>query len=189
MMIYFTADNHFCHQNIISTCERPFTDVHEMNKAMIERWNTHVTPRDEVYILGDFLYRGTGKEANEILSKLKGRKYLIKGNHEKYLSEPDFKQDAFEWVNDYHVLKYDGKAIVLFHYPMLSWHKSHRGSIHLYGHVHNSAERNPEFGEKIKLLGSRAINVGVDVNDFYPVSIKRILEMVGENEEKNKSVT
>jgi calcineurin-like phosphoesterase family protein len=61
---------------------------------------------------------------------------------------------------------------------MLSWYKSYHGSIHLYGHVHNSAEKHPEFTEKIKLLGSRALNVGVDVNDFYPVSIKQIQERV-----------
>jgi len=179
-MIYFTADNHFCHNNIISSCQRPFQDVNEMNKEMIDRWNSYVTQNDEVYILGDFLYKGSANEANNILAKLKGRKYLIRGNHEKYLSDTGFKQEAFEWVKDYHVFSYEGIEFVLFHYPMLSWHKSHRGSIHLYGHVHNSAEKNDEFAGKVKMLGNRAINVGVDVNDFYPFSIKKILEMAGD---------
>jgi calcineurin-like phosphoesterase family protein len=152
-----------------------------MNKEMIERWNSYVTARDEVYILGDFLYKGTGREANKILEKLKGRKYLIKGNHEKYLTDPEFKPDAFEWIKDYYFLKYEGKELILFHYPILSWNKSHHGSIHLYGHVHNSAFKHPEFGEKIKMLGTRAVNVGVDVNDFYPVSIKQIVEKSGSN--------
>ena len=177
-MIYFTADNHFCHGNIIGSCQRPFNNMHKMNKVMIERWNSCVNANDEVYILGDFQYRGTGKEANEILSRLKGRKYLIKGNHEHYLTDQFFRPEAFEWIKDYFVLKYEGMEFILFHFPMLSWHKSHYGSIHLYGHVHNSALLYPEFGEKVKLLGPKAINVGVDVHDFYPVSIKKIIEMV-----------
>ena len=185
-MIYFTADTHFCHGNIIGSCNRPFTNVDEMNQTMIDKWNSYVKVRDEVYILGDFLYRGNGLDANNILSRLKGRKYLIKGNHEKYLTDPTFKPEAFEWVKDYHVLKYEGVEIIMFHYPMLSWHKSHHGSIHLYGHVHNGGDKNPGFGEKLKSLGPRAYNVGVDVNDFYPVSIKAIIDKVKEltNEQK-----
>jgi len=177
-MIFFTADTHFCHSNIIGSCERPFTDVFEMNKAMIDNWNSLITNRDEIYILGDFLYKGKGKDANEILSKLKGRKYLIKGNHEKYLDDPEFKPEAFEWINNYHIFKHEGVKIVLFHYPMLSWDGSYRGSVHLYGHVHNSGNNYPEYGEKLQLLGPRAFNVGVDVNGFYPVSIKEIFERV-----------
>ena len=177
-MIYFTADNHFCHGNIIGSCDRPFRDAAEMNKAMIEKWNSYVTDRDDIYILGDFLYRGTARDANEILSRLKGRKYLVRGNHEKYLDDPAFNQGAFAWVKDYHVLKYEkGLKIVLFHYPMLQWDGSHHGSIHLYGHVHNSGIKYPDFGEKLATLSKRAVNVGVDVNDFYPVSIQRVMEI------------
>jgi calcineurin-like phosphoesterase family protein len=147
-----------------------------MNRDMIKKWNNYVTDYDEIYILGDFLYKGTGREANNILSQLNGKKYLVKGNHEKYLSDPEFKQGAFEWVKDYHVLKYEGIEFVLFHYPILQWYKSHRGSIHLYGHVHNNGERYPEFDEKLRLLGQRAFNVGVDVNGFTPVSILTIMD-------------
>jgi len=174
-MIYFTADNHFCHGNIIGSCIRPFKDTHEMNREMIKRWNSYVTDHDDIYILGDFLYKGTGREANRILSELKGRKYLVRGNHEKYLDDPEFRQGAFEWVKDYYVLNYEGVEFVLFHYPILQWHKSHRGSIHLYGHVHNSGKRDRELGAKLETLGKKAINVGVDVNDFYPVSVKTII--------------
>jgi len=175
-MIYFTADTHFRHGNIIKYCERPFNDVDEMDKEMIGRWNSLVTKNDDIYILGDFMYKGNAKEANEILSKLNGRKYLIKGNHEKYLNKEDFKSEAFEWIKDYHVLNIEGTKIILFHYPMLSWDGSYHDSIHLYGHVHNSGIQHPDYGEKLKLLGPRAINVGVDVNDFYPVSLQEILK-------------
>jgi len=173
-MIYFTADTHFCHSNIIGSCGRPFDNADEMNRALIDNWNSLVTERDEIYILGDFLYKGKGKDANNILSKLKGRKYLIVGNHEKYLADPEFKPEAFEWINYYYTFKHEGIKIVLFHYPMLSWDGSCHGSVHLYGHVHKGEE-------KLNLLGPRAVNVGVDVNNFYPVSVKAIFEKIGIN--------
>jgi calcineurin-like phosphoesterase family protein len=174
-MIYFTADTHFCHGSIIGSCWRPFKNIDEMNRAMIENWNS--------YILGDFLYHGNGKEANKILSKLKGRKYLIRGNHEKYLDDPIFNVNAFEWVKDYFLLKLEGgRKIILFHYPIFQWDGSHHGSIHLYGHVHNSGTKYPDFGEKLEMLGPGAVNVGVDVNDFYPVSIKTVLDKVESNQ-------
>ena len=181
-MIFFTADTHFYHSNIIHSCNRPFKDASEMNSVMIDKWNSYVTDQDEIYVLGDFLYKASAREANEILSRLKGRKYLIKGNHERYLEDPHFNVNAFKWIKDYYILKGEKRIdIVLFHFPMLSWYKSHYGSIHLYGHVHNNETKNPEFGEKLQSLGPRAINVGVDVNDFYPVSIKSIMDRVENN--------
>ena len=53
-MIYFTADTHFCHSNIINLSNRPFRDIDTMNKQLIQNWNAYVTDRDEIYILGDF---------------------------------------------------------------------------------------------------------------------------------------
>ena len=77
-MIYFTSDTHFCHSNIITLCKRPFQDLNHMHKLLIKNWNSCVTDKDEIYILGDFVAHGTGKAANEILGKLKGKKFLIK---------------------------------------------------------------------------------------------------------------
>jgi len=178
-MIFFTADTHFCHNNIIYSCNRPFKDVHEMNEEMINKWNSYITNRDEIYILGDFIYKGKAAEANDILSRLKGKKYLIKGNHERYLEYPKFDIRYFEWVKNYYILNLEGGTkVILFHYPIFNWDSAHHGSIHLYGHVHNNGLKHPDYGEKLNLLGPRAINVGVDVNDFYPVSINAILQKV-----------
>jgi calcineurin-like phosphoesterase family protein len=175
-MIYFTADNHFCHANIISLCGRPFADAAEMNKTMIANWNSLVTDSDEIYILGDFSFRGGVDEVNKILSKLKGKKYLIKGNHERYLEAQHFKPEAYEWIKDYYEMTYEKTQFVLFHYPMLSWNGARHRSVLLYGHVHNRAEQDAEFAAKLAWLGPRAVNVGVDVNGFRPVSIEEILE-------------
>jgi calcineurin-like phosphoesterase family protein len=99
-------------------CSRPFADVNEMNKILIQNWNSLITNNDEVYIIGDFLYKGNGLQANEILKKLRGKKYLIKGNHEKYLNSPDFDKSAFMWIKDYFVLDFKDARYVLFHYPI-----------------------------------------------------------------------
>ena len=50
-MIYFTADTHFFHSNIINLCDRPFKNVDEMNKVLIRNWNSYITELDEIYIL------------------------------------------------------------------------------------------------------------------------------------------
>lgn len=69
-MKYFIADIHFCHRNVIKFSQRPFNNVEEMDHSLIERWNKVVRPKDDVFILGDFIVRGSGKEAYEILKKL-----------------------------------------------------------------------------------------------------------------------
>jgi calcineurin-like phosphoesterase family protein len=173
-MIYFTADTHFGHVNVIKMSNRPFADINEMNKTLITNWNSLVSDRDEIYILGDFLFKSTGLEAKRILQKLNGKKYLVKGNHEKYLSDPDFDESLFEWVKDYHVLDYKDSRFILFHYPILEWQFYHRKSAHLYGHVHNNVSHIQEETNKFRSWSERAINVGVDVNNYFPVSAEDV---------------
>ena len=72
-MTYFTADLHLGHDNIISFCNRPFKNIEEMDKAIIDNWNSKVTEKDEVWILGDFSYRSV-KNVENYLQKLKGKK-------------------------------------------------------------------------------------------------------------------
>lgn len=63
-MIYFTADTHFGHCNVIRFCDRPFASAEEMDEAMIQNWNERVTGNDTVYILGDkFLETSDGKRS------------------------------------------------------------------------------------------------------------------------------
>lgn len=174
-MIYFTSDTHFCHSNILNLCDRPFNSISHMNDTLIHNWNAYVSDNDEIYILGDFLYRGTGRDANQILRRLKGKKYLIRGNHDKFLDDPEFDASAFEWVKDYFELDYKKRKIVMFHYPIFEWAGFFRDSIHLYGHVHNS-QKDPSQRKRLDVLGKSAMNVGVDVNDFFPISIETILK-------------
>ena len=179
-MIYFTADTHFFHSNIIHLNNRPFKDLDDMHRMLIRKWNALVTPKDEIYILGDFIFKGSGTDANELLEKLNGRKYLIRGNHDKFLEDSAFNRQAFAWVQDYYVLTYNKRKFVLFHYPILEWEGYYGNTIHLYGHVHNSG-KDPDQEARFEILGNRAVNVGVDVHHFYPVSIESILAHTDES--------
>jgi len=142
-----------------------------MDEALIDNWNSAVTPKDEIYILGDLTMR-PASEAHRYLSRLNGRKYFIKGNHDRFLKRFAPYENDFEWVKDYHMLYVDKQCFVLFHYPILEWANYYRGAIHLYGHVHN-AQSSAKLLEGMK---GPAFNVGVDVNDYRPVSIDDIMK-------------
>ena len=179
-MIFFTADLHLGHANSIRYNNRPFDNLEEMNEAIINRFNSKVKPNHSLYILGDVFW-GKSAEANTILRRLNGKKFLIKGNHDvKFLTDPDFDHTIFEWVQDIAYLKHKKKMFVLCHYPMLEWLGYYRGYIHLYGHLHNRYVRGEEkYNEsRLAVLGGNAINVGVDVNDFSPVLADDIIDRV-----------
>jgi len=136
-----------------------------MNQGLIEKWNAKVTEKDEIFVLGDFMF-GNGILANGILNQLKGTKYLILGDHDYFVENKNFDQGLFKWVKDYYVVKENGNKIVLFHWPIQRWHCCHYGSIHLYGHIHSNMLQYPL---------KNAYNVGVDVNDFEPKTLSEIL--------------
>ena len=148
-MRYYIADCHFYHKNLLTEMDnRDFESVEQMNEVMIEKWNKKVHARDEVVILGD-LSLGNGKETNEILCQLKGRLYLIRGNHdERYLRDKDFDVSRFEWVKDYAELHDNKRKIVLMHYPVFCYNGQFRRGADgtpltymLHGHIHKSSDQ------------------------------------------------
>jgi len=87
-----------------------------MDAVLIANWNAVVRPNDEIYILGDLIYK-SANHASYYLKQLNGRKYMIRGNHDRFLSDESV-HSFFEWVKDYHVLSYKDTRFVLFHYPI-----------------------------------------------------------------------
>ena len=178
MTIFFTADNHFGHSNIIRHCARPFASALEMNEVMIERWNSVVKPKDQVYHLGDVSVLRPEK-TREILDRLNGKIYLIRGNHDKS-AEHKLCCDRFEWIKDYYFLKLPNNiSIALMHYAMRVWNKSHYGSWHLYAHSHGNLKIPPEL---------LCLDVGVDAWDFTPVSFEQVRGIMEEKGWKGLSV-
>ena len=68
-MIFYTADLHLGYFPILHDTARPFTDVPEMDEALISNWNARVGADDSVYIVGDFSYNG-GEAPTQYLSRL-----------------------------------------------------------------------------------------------------------------------
>ena len=80
-MNFYISDLHICHANTIKFDKRPFADLNEMHRAIIDNWNSRVKTDDTVYILGDFIWY---KENEWIyyVEPLAGNKVLIRGNHD-----------------------------------------------------------------------------------------------------------
>ena len=82
-MNYYISDLHLFHEAVIRFDDRPFESLEEMHKAMVEKWNNKVTNGDTVYILGDVSLRGKNEDLIALVATLKGKKVLIRGNHEE----------------------------------------------------------------------------------------------------------
>lgn len=141
-MKYYISDLHLFHSNSIKFDNRPFDSVEEMHKIIRNRWNEKVTNGDMVYILGDISFRGKNEDLIAYISTLKGRKILVRGNHDD-VSDYRYHQ-LFEEVCDYKEIhdSVDAKnyELILSHYPIFSWKKMGKGSVLLYGHTHDSEE-------------------------------------------------
>lgn len=172
-MIYFTSDLHFDHARAIQLCLRPFTTVEQMNQAIIDNWNKTVTSKDEVYILGDITLSHNAEKAQNYLLQLNGIKHLVKGNHDQFVNSIHFKPNIFASVQDYKEFKYQGWNFALMHYPILDWNHMYGGKgFMLHGHSHNK----PEYNEKNIHEGLKRFDVGVDANNFTPISIEEIIK-------------
>ena len=105
MKTFFISDCHFSHKNIIRYESRPFSSVEVMDETMILNWNNKVSNGDRVYIVGDFIF-GDEEVALNILNRLNGQKFMLKGNHDSFLkSEKVLKK--FQWVKDYYKYSYN----------------------------------------------------------------------------------
>jgi len=178
--IFFTSDFHLFHDNVIRFDNRPFANVDEMHVAIVDGWNSVVTENDTVIYLGDLSF-GKAKHkpvVDSILKSLNGEIHFVMGNHDKF--EEIQRNTRFKTVNDYlEVRVRDEKSSlpeILFccmHYPVYSWNKSHRGSIHVHGHTHG----NMHHGEDASYYVNRkAIDVGCMLHGYKPISFIEIIE-------------
>ena len=179
-MLYFTSDLHLGHANAIKHSNRPFETLEEMDETLIQNINNTVRVNDTLWILGDFTHRVKKPQAIEYRKKINCRYvYLITGNHDKNFTTED---GVFRAVKSYDEIKTDYGPFILFHYPIEHWNKEHYGSIHLHGHIHadqsyNITNRDMAISYPTgKVFSNRKYDVGVDANDYKPVSIEEIAE-------------
>lgn len=165
MAVFFTSDTHFGHHGIMRHAGRSFASTEEMDGEMIRRWNEVIRPDDEVYHLGDLSFKGVGYTA-DILNTLNGRKHWIVGNHDKGMYRKPEIAKLFESIQPLKEIKAGDVHIVMCHYPMLVWNKSHYGAWMLHGHSHGTC-RYPSNAMRI-------MDVGVDCNRLYPFSFAEV---------------
>ena len=167
--VFFTADPHYGHANILKYTNRDFKTVEEMDEALITNHNSVVGDNDYVYILGDFsFYKGPDLK-KKYFDRLTGRKILIKGNHDgkECLSLPWFQVHdvlhlRLKTIPGYHN---DKREIFLSHYSHRSWNKSFHGVPHIFGHSHSKL---PPYG--------KSFDVGVDCWECKPISLDKVFE-------------
>lgn len=180
MTTFVASDIHFGHLNIITYCPHrggPETDwvkVAAMNEKIISNFNEVVGVNDETYFVGD-IAMGIIEKAPALISRLNGKKYLIRGNHDKTLTkkregyENSFADMLFEWVKDYHEMfyTYEGKKhmLCMSHFPMSHWNGMNKGSMMIHGHLHG----NPSG------LTGRIKDVGIDTNNLYPYLMDEVV--------------
>ncbi len=162
---YFIADTHFDDDNIRRYENRPFDSVEAMNEAMIARWNSVVTEADTVWVLGDF---GAAGREGEMLSRLKGEKMLVKGNHDKQSGEY-YRRAGFVGVYNMPVIY--NNFWILSHEPMYVCENMPYAN--LFGHVH----ANPIYRD----FSSQHFCVSAERIDYTPVTLDTILCRIREN--------
>jgi calcineurin-like phosphoesterase family protein len=176
--LFFTSDHHFGHARIIEYCQRPFASVEEMDAALIRLWNDTVGANDLVYHLGDFTLQGL-PEFMATVRQLNGRLNILPGSHDRRwlqhfrADDPELRTASGQPVEllppllslETPTLENERRpqVIVLCHYAMRVWDRSHYGAWHLYGHSHGNL---PGLG--------LSFDVGVDCHGFRPLSLEEV---------------
>lgn len=195
---FFTSDWHVFHKNVITYSRRPFTDVDHMHRVLVNNYNASVPPNGVCYFLGDMGLCSSGN-LQSIIQQLNGTKVLIAGNHDAGINTMYY--TGFDVVLHGGLLEIAKQRVTLSHYPLqgiyresldgidradgTNWHGEHRpvsklhgfhytGQFHLHGHIHS-----PNSGRSVPRLG-RQMDVGVDANNYRPVSISTIESWIAE---------
>jgi calcineurin-like phosphoesterase family protein len=192
--VFFTSDTHFGHGNIIRYSDRPFLTpeglrpseaggpdnvpreaTERMDAVLIANINALVGPHDVLWHLGDWAFAGGRGGYYEVCRAYRDRiicrnMHLVWGNHDRRSI-----RDLFGEAHDQVEVSVEGQRIVLNHFAMAVWHKSHRDAWHLYGHSHANAE----VWLDAHMPGRRSVDVGVDnaarlLGDYRPWSFEEL---------------
>lgn len=178
--IWFTSDLHLNHSKIIEYCNRPFSNVEEMNEMLINNWNSVVKPEDIVFCLGDIALGGSSTW-NTLIPRLNGKIHLILGNHD-IRNWRNLYSNLFESVSEQLTVEIDKKTFILTHFPLLCYHGTwgtEMNVINLIGHVHTlKANNSGKDFERLQYLFPTQYDVGVDFNDYRPISYNQVMEKI-----------
>ena len=175
-MIFFTSDLHLNHNKEFIYQARGFKTIWDMNREIIERYNSLINQDDDVYILGDLILGGPDRmeDGLSLLKQLKGNLHIVRGNHDtdKRWEEYGKLYNVVECENAIY-LKYNGYHFYLSHYPTLTGNYDINRPlkaqlINICGHTHTKDKFND-------IALSPIYHVEVDAHDCFPVSIEQII--------------
>ncbi len=179
-MIYFIADTHFYHKNIIKYCNRPFKNILDMNEALIRNWNETLKETDIIYHLGDVALC-SDELLEPIVKSLNGKKILIRGNHDTK-SVVAFEKIGFTVLRNAPIT-IDKYKIILSHVPLPDT-MIPDGYINIHGHIHDKPLNESkhkggrvEYPKELYKPGNHFC-VSVDVINFTPISLEKVKKEV-----------
>jgi calcineurin-like phosphoesterase family protein len=188
MNIFFTADTHFGHENIIKYCDRRFNNGSHMDARLATLWNSVIGPDDLVYHLGDFTLSNQ-VAALRYFQELNGNIHVAANwwHHDRrwlpdYVGVSDYKSASGHsvWVMEPLEVLEQGSTVqrhlnrdvilVLCHYPFAEWDRKHYGAWHLHAHSHGNHEAR-----------GKILDVGVDnaykvLGQYRPFFIEEVAE-------------
>ncbi|ABR34778.1 metallophosphoesterase [Clostridium beijerinckii] len=165
---FMIADTHFGDTNIITYENRPFSSVEDMDEKMITLWNSVVHEDDVVFHLGDVGSYPLLK-MQEIIKQLNGKKILIMGNHDSYLTLREWMECGFEEVYKYSIIY--NEFIVMQHQPP-QYINSSTPFFYLYGHVHGT--------DMYPTVTEQSACVSVERWNYIPVEFGQLKKYVDE---------
>ncbi len=156
---YVISDLHLFHRNMCGEnsfieARKRFKDVDDMHEYLIREWNETVRPTDTVYHLGDLSLGAKPDSVINVLERLNGTIWLIKGNHDNaplkraILSNTSLEGRVF-WEEVGLILKRMHKIVHMTHYPLVIGERGNR--VNLHGHIHDAVRPEPNL-----------LNVGID---------------------------
>lgn len=170
---FFIGDPHFGHENIISKivngrAMRPFSSVQDMDDTIIENWNRIVKDSDKVYVLGDV---AMGRRHIKTMAKLKGKKKLIRGNHDLF----SFKEYVpyFEDIFAVYILE----GIILSHIPLHPTCVYPRFGVNVHGHLHATTLNDPLY-----------FCVSVEQINYTPIEQQDLMQRIKVNQANHELV-
>lgn len=177
MNVWFTSDLHLGHNKEFLYGPRGFTNVNDMNEAIIENWNSVVKPEDTTYLLGDVML-GDNEAGLECIKRLNGQIFLIWGNHctdtrKELLFTDDRVRHKMMGGWYAYVIKHGKHSIYLSHYPTLTANYTNNKHfsqfvINLHGHCHS---QNPWINPSNPFM----YDVGLDAHNCTPVHIDEVI--------------
>ena len=183
--LFFSSDSHYNHVNIVSAISkwpagggtRKFNSLNEMNDRLVYELNAAVGQDDVLIHLGDWSFGGFESIA-EFRNRINCKTiHLFLGNHDHHIANnKENVRDLFASVNKLETVELrvpQGKETMRYtfeccHFPIASWDGLGKGYPHLHGHVHLPGH--------LKIHKGRAMDVGVDGNNYKPYSLNDILK-------------